>query len=79
MPVEQRVVIAVEGIPFNTAGWTAATPFERLSDDRHEGAMGEHGKHHSESETEARRRFKRAKLKQRISDLQDDREACGAR
>jgi len=41
LPVEQRVVLAVEGIPFNTSGWTAASAFERLSLDQHEGAMAE--------------------------------------
>jgi hypothetical protein len=40
LPVEQRVVLAVEGIPFNTAGWTAASAFERLSLDQHEGRDG---------------------------------------
>ena len=41
LPVEERVVMAVEGIPFNTVGWTATSVFEQLTNDRNEGAMSQ--------------------------------------
>lgn len=41
MPLEQRVVMAVEGIPFHAAGWSARAVFESATADHHTGAMSD--------------------------------------
>lgn len=41
LPIEERVVLAVEGIPANAAGWTAASIFGALTNDAHDGVMSD--------------------------------------
>lgn len=39
--IQERVVEAVQGLPFNAAGWTARTIFEQTTGDQHAGAMSD--------------------------------------
>jgi hypothetical protein len=40
LSLAERVITAVQGLPFNAAGWTARAIFETTTGDTHEGAMG---------------------------------------
>jgi hypothetical protein len=41
LPPAERITKIVEGIPFNAAGWTSRSLFERLTNDAHAGAMSD--------------------------------------
>lgn len=39
--IQDRVISAVQGLPFNAAGWTARTMYGQTSGDQHAGAMSD--------------------------------------
>lgn len=41
LSMSERVVMAVQGIPFHAAGWTGRSVFERITEDTHAGAMND--------------------------------------
>jgi len=41
LPPAQRITTIVQGIPFNAAGWTGRSLFERFTNDAHAGAMSD--------------------------------------
>src|SRR5438477_11230486 len=41
MSIQDRVITAVQGVPFHSAGWTGRAMFEAATSDKSPGAMGD--------------------------------------